>query len=119
MEVRITGRHGEISDDLKDYAHEKLGPIGKFNRHARSLEVVLDEDHLARTVEVIAHLERGAPVIVHAQHEDAHAAIDLAHDKLEKVLRRHKERIEGRRRGRLEPGAPVAPVPPPTSDEEE
>lgn len=108
MEVRITGRHGATPDDVKDYAHDKLGPIGKFNRHARSLEVVFDEDHLAKTVEVIAHLDRGAPVVVHSKHEDARAAIDLAHDKLEKVLRRHKERLEGRRRDRPEPGAAVS-----------
>lgn len=105
MEVRITGRHGDTPDDVKEYAAEKLAPISKFNRHTRSVEVILDEDHLSKTVEVIAHLERGAPVVVHSKHEDAKAAIDLAHDKLEKVLRRHKERLEGRRRDRAESGA--------------
>ena len=117
MEVRITGRHVDTPDEVRDYAHEKLSPIGKFNRHARSLEVVLDEDHLSKTVEVIAHLQRGAPVVVHSKHEDVRAAIDLAHDKLEKVLRRHKERIEDRRRDRPEPGSAAAAVP--RSDEEE
>ena len=117
MEVRITGRHGDTPDEVREYAHEKLSPIGRFNRHTRSLEIVLDEDHLSKTVEVIAHLERGAPVVVHSKHEDARAAIDLAHDKLEKVLRRHKERIEGRRRERGEPGASAAEST--GSDEEE
>jgi putative sigma-54 modulation protein len=115
VEVRITGRHGATPDEVKEYAHDKLSPIGKFNRHARSLEIVLDEDHLSKTVEVIAHLDRGAPVVVHSKHEDARAAIDLAHDKLEKVLRRHKERIEDRRRVRGEPGFSPAP----SADEEE
>ena len=107
MEVRITGRHGDTPDEVREYAHDKLSPLGKFNRHTRSLEVVLDEDHLSKTVEVIAHLERGAPVVVHAKHADARAAIDLAHDKLEKVLRRHKERIEDRRRDRTAQGGVV------------
>ncbi len=105
MEVRITVRHADASDDVREYADEKMSTIEKFSRHTRSIEVVLDDDHLSKTVEVIAHLERGSPVVVNASHEDARAAIDLAHDKLEKVLRRHKERIEGRRRERGEPAA--------------
>ena len=104
MEVRITCRHGDTPDDVKDYAREKLSPIGKFNRLTRSIEVVFDEDSLSKTVEIIAHLERGAPVVVHAKHEDLRAAIDLAHDKIEKVLRRQKKRVEGRRREKMEPG---------------
>ena len=106
MELRITGRHGSMAEDVKEYVEEKLAPVGRFNRHARALDVVLDDDHLSKTVEVIAHVDHGAPVIVHAKHEDARAAVDLAHDKLEKALRRLKERLEDRRRGRGEHAAP-------------
>ncbi len=106
MEVRITARHVDAPDDVKDYANEKLAPLGRFNSSARSVEVVFGEDGLVKTVEVIAHLTRGAPVVVHARHDDARAAVDLAHDKLERVLRRAKERREARRHSRG--GAPAA-----------
>lgn len=104
MELRITGRHGSMADDTREYVEAKLSSMERFNRHARSLEVIFDEDHLAKTIEVIAHIDHGAPVVVHARHEDAHAAVDLAHDKLEKALRRLKERTEDRRRGKGDPG---------------
>ena len=110
MEVRITGRRGNLTEDVKDYAHEKIAPLGRFNRHARSVELIFDEDHLSQTVEAIAHLDRGAPVVVHSKHEDARAASDLTHDKLERVLRRLKERREARRHKRVDavPGMPPA-----------
>jgi putative sigma-54 modulation protein len=105
VELRITGRHDSMADDVKAYVEEKLAPLGRFNRHARSLEVVFDEAHLVKLVEIIAHVDHGAPVVVNAKHEDARAAVDIAHDKLEKALRRHKERTEDRRRGKGDPGA--------------
>ena len=48
-------------------------------------------------------MKRGAPVVVSAKHADARAAVDLAHDKLEKVLRRLKERRMDRRHQGVKP----------------
>ena len=42
MEVRITVRHADASDDIRKYADEKMSTIDKFSRHTRSIEVVLD-----------------------------------------------------------------------------
>lgn len=111
MEVRISGRHGASDEEIKQYVEQKLESMERYNHDAHSLEVVLDEDHLSRSVEVIAHMKRGAPVVVSAKHADARAAVDLAHDKLEKVLRRLKERQLDRRHQGIKPGAVAAPVP--------
>ncbi len=99
VRVQVTGRHTQIPDDVKEYAEAKMEPLGRFNRHARSLEIILDADHLSKLVECIAHLDRGAPLVVHAKHEDWRASVDLAVDKLETSFRRMKERIDDRQRG--------------------
>ncbi len=119
MEVRITARHGEYSSEVKDYVSDKLEPLARFNRQARSVEVILDESGVARLVEVIAHMGRGAPLVVTAEHEDVMAAVDIAHDKLERMLRRLKERESDRRRGRTHAANVPAPTPLDGPDSEE
>ncbi len=105
MEVRITGRHGDLTDQLKAYVEEKLEPLSRYYQRTRFLEVILDGDHLGKSVEVKAHLQRGAPLVVSVRHKDLFAAVDLAHDKLERLLTRRKEKVAERRKGRGEQGA--------------
>jgi putative sigma-54 modulation protein len=109
VELQITARHADVNESLRTYASDKLGGLSRYHKGLRLLEVVLGEESLDKTVEVIAHLARGAPVVVSARHADSHASIDLAHDKLERVLKREKERRRdlARQRG-AQPGAPTA-----------
>lgn len=97
MEVRITGRHGELGKNVKSYAGEKLEPLSRYYDRTRHLEVVFDETQLGWQIEVIAHMQRGKPLVAKVRHEDALAAVDLAHDKLERLLTREKERHRSRR----------------------
>lgn len=116
MELRITGRHAHIGEKVKQYAHEKLEPLSRYYQGTRYLEVVFDENHLGNELEIIAHLTQGKPVIAKIRHKDAFAAIDLAHDKLERLLTREKEKKRERRRD----GAvvPVKAETPKTGEEE-
>ena len=121
MEVRITGRHAHLGTKVKEYTIQKLAPLSKFDSGTRSLEVVFDEDHLGKKVEVIAHMQRGKPLIATVQHKDALAAIDLAHDKMEKLLTRAKEKNRTLHRHPHGAAAATAPVTEPRlpSSEEE
>ncbi len=106
MDVRITGRHAAYGDDVKEYVEDKLEPLSKFNQETRFIEVVLDEARNGHECEVIAHMRKGAPLVVHANHDDVMAAVDIAHDKLEAVLRKVKEKAVDRRHGRAHNAAP-------------
>jgi ribosomal subunit interface protein len=117
VELRITGRHAHLGADVTDYANEKLGPLSRYYDRTRHLEVVFDENHLGWKVEAIAHLQRGTPLVATVHHKDARAAIDLAHDKLERLLTKEKDKRRERRR--REAGAPVLPPGPSASSEEE
>jgi ribosomal subunit interface protein len=97
VEVRITGRHSQLGDKVRSYASEKLEPLSRYYDRTRLLEVVFDETGLGWKVEVIAHLGRGKPLIATVKHKDALAAVDLAHDKLERLLTRQKEKHRSRR----------------------
>ena len=119
MEVRITGRHAHLGEKVKAYTHEKLGPLSRYYDRTRHLEVVFDENNLGWKIEVLAHISRGDPLIATVQHKDVMAAVDLAHDKLERLLSREKDRRrEHRRDGRGKPAPATQEGAPPKSEEE-
>lgn len=119
MEVRITGRHAHLGEKVKAYTVEKLGPLSRYYDRTRHLEVVFDEQNLGWKVEVLAHISRSDPLIATVNHKDPMAAIDLAHDKLERLLSREKDRRRSHRReGRAMP-PPSSPDGRPTPSEEE
>lgn len=106
MEVRIVGRHSAVGDRVKTYANDKLEPLSRYYDRTRHLEVVFDETNLGWEVEVIAHLLQGKPLVATIRHKDALAAVDLAHDKLERLLTREKEKKRSRRgRAAMDGGA--------------
>ncbi|MCE9635973.1 MAG: ribosome-associated translation inhibitor RaiA [Planctomycetes bacterium] len=92
MELNITGRHGKLSPKVREYAEAKLEPVVRFDTRTRLIEVVLDHEPHRTTIEARAHVGKGAPIVVHASHETAEGAVDLVHDKLERAIRKHKER---------------------------
>jgi ribosomal subunit interface protein len=99
VELRITGRHHQVDRDVQDYAREKLGGLEKYNQRAHRIEVILDVDEQHRIVlEAKALIHRGPPIVVHERHRNAKGAIDLAHDALERGIRKEKERARDRHR---------------------
>ncbi len=109
MEVLVKGRHAELDDEVKEYAAEKLEGLSRYYKWIRTVEAVLNEDHLTKECELIAHLSRGAPLVVSAKHEQWLAAIDIAHDQLKRVLQKFKEKQEDRRQGKGHAHKAVAP----------
>jgi ribosomal subunit interface protein len=97
VELRITDRHGKLSEKVRTYVHEKLEPLSRYWDRTRYLEVVLDKGRIGWKVEVIAHVQRGAPLVASIEHQEPLAAIDLAHDKLERLLTRVKEKVRTKR----------------------
>lgn len=117
MEIRITARHEDFDEEIKDYAQRKLDGLYRFYRGTRSIEVILDGDSLNKTVELKAHMAKGPPVVVTCSHPEPMAAIDIAHGKLERVIHRLKEKLEDRRHGKGQIATPATPEAAPDTDE--
>jgi putative sigma-54 modulation protein len=93
MQITTTFRHIESSDPLKSYAEEKLERVKKY----------IDEPIVAQvflTVEKIRHIAeititaKGITIKAAEETNDMYAAIDAVVDKIERQLRRYKERIK-------------------------
>jgi putative sigma-54 modulation protein len=93
MQVAVSFRHMEPSPALKDYASEKLDHvINKYIRSTVDAKAVLSVEkfwHIAKfTLQV-----RGLNIKSEEKSEDMYSSIDLALDKLERQLRRYKDKI--------------------------
>jgi putative sigma-54 modulation protein len=94
MQITTTFRHLEQSDALKTYVEEKLDRVKKY----------IDEPIVAQaylTVEKIRHIAeitltaKGITIKASEATNDMYASIDAVVDKIERQLRRYKERLKG------------------------
>ena len=92
MQLSVTGHHVEITAALRQYVDKKLERLGRHADHVIDAHCVLTVEKLIHRAEATLHL-RGETV--HALAEDGHmyAAIDALTDKLERLVRKHKEKV--------------------------
>jgi len=91
MQLTLTGHHIEVTPPLRDYVQKKM------DRVLRHFEQVIDV-HCVLTVAKLEHKAEatlgvsGAVIHADARDGDMYAAIDALADKLERRLRKHKEK---------------------------
>lgn len=92
-DIKITGRHVEVTDSMKDYAMEKISKIERFINRIIEVNIIMDIQKLEHRVEII--LSFGSMKVTSAASStDMYASIDKAVDKLAAQLRRYKSKIQ-------------------------
>lgn len=93
MIFNITGKHIDITDALKAHAEEKTSKLPKFFNSINQVDVILDGIERGKlSVEIIARAEHSNVFVVTETGDDAYACIDLAVHKLERQIKRKKEK---------------------------
>jgi putative sigma-54 modulation protein len=101
IKVSVTFRHVKSSDALKRYAEQKVQKLGKYFSRSFEAHVILAVDAKQRQLAEIELHTHGMMIHGKEQHEDLYAAIDLVIDKVERQVRKHKEKHKvGRRRAK-------------------
>ncbi|MFH0810901.1 MAG: ribosome-associated translation inhibitor RaiA [Pseudomonadota bacterium] len=105
MQVAVTFRHMEPSAPLRDYATDKVVKVKKYLEDPIECHVVLSvEKHRhAADVTVVAD---GFKVNGQETTGDMYSSIDMAVDKIEKQIKKYREKLRQRVAGRPEPSAP-------------
>jgi putative sigma-54 modulation protein len=103
VDVRVHGKHMQVAEDLRDLAERKVGAVGHTFADGAVADVEFAEHRNPRVVDEKYRVEITAPlsghvVRVQASAPDERSALDIAADKFERVLRRHKERLIDRSR---------------------
>jgi putative sigma-54 modulation protein len=97
MQITVSGRHMGVSEALNSYCRQKAERLVRFFDRIQSIEVILEGRNGLHFVEMIVHSDRAQPFVAREQHEDAYAAVDLMLDKVERQIRRHKEKLRNRK----------------------
>ena len=92
MQLNVSGHHVEVTDALRGYVESK---IERLERH---FDLVSDV-HCILTVEKLRHKAEakvnvnGGTIYAETTEEDMYAAIDGLVDKLDRQVRKHKEKL--------------------------
>ncbi len=100
MQINISTRHGHVSAATREKITEKLGKLPRLFERLTAAQVTIDlEREENRVVEIRLSAEHSEPFVATAESGDLLGLIDLAIHKLEKQLRKHKEKFITRRAG--------------------
>ena len=94
MQLSVTFRHMDSTDALRDYAREKVERIRKYFPDPIKAHVVLVCDRgYNHTADVMITLHNGLVIKGVETTEDMYSSIDLVMAKIERQVRRYKEKI--------------------------
>ena len=96
MNLQLTGRHLEITPAIRDYVKEKFAKIKRHFDHVIDMNIILSVEKLQQRAEATIHIS-GKNLFVECEDVNLYAAIDMLVDKLERQVRRHKEKQAARR----------------------
>lgn len=91
MQIQLTGHHVEITPALRQYVTEKMERLARHFDHVSNVHVVLSVEKLRQKAEATINLSRGT-VFAEAEAEDMYAAIDVLVDKLDRQVKKQKEK---------------------------
>jgi putative sigma-54 modulation protein len=96
-EVNVTFRHVEPTDAIRLYAQRKLGHVAQALKRPCVIHLILSVDKYRQCGEVTVKSGRLAVVAAQEQTKDLYSVIDLLVAKVERQLKRHLEKIEGKK----------------------
>lgn len=92
MQVNLTGHHVEITPALKDYLNSKFDRIERHFDNVTDINCILTVEKLRHKAEAKINVS-GGTLFADAVEDDMYAAIDGLIDKLDRQIKKHKEKL--------------------------
>lgn len=92
MQLSITGHHIDVTPALRDYVGTKLAKLERHFDNMTDIHCILTVEKLMHKAEATVYVSGGT---IHADsiEQDMYAAIDTLVDKLDRQVKKHKEKI--------------------------
>jgi putative sigma-54 modulation protein len=97
MQMSVTFRHMEPSEALRQYVVDKLQRIRRLFPDPIRAQIVLSLERYLHKADIIITLHNGLAIKGTELTEDMYAAIDLVMDKIERQVRKYKDKINSHR----------------------
>jgi putative sigma-54 modulation protein len=98
MQFNITFRNLDATDALKDYARDRVERVNKYVDRPTEAHVVLSLERYLHHADIGIHAGRFF-LRGREKSPDMYASIDLAMDKIERQLKRYKEKLKTQHKG--------------------
>ena len=92
MQLNLTGHHIEITDSLRNYVQEKMERVERHFDKVTNSHVILTVESVRHKAEATTHMS-GNDVFAENTEDNMYAAIDGLIDKLDRQVKKHKEKI--------------------------
>ena len=93
MRVNITARHYKALDKLKEYAENSVQKLTKYFDGIIECEIILDYEKTIQVVEIVMKVHK-QKLFSREKSKDIYKCIDLAVDKIERQLKKYKEKLK-------------------------
>jgi ribosomal subunit interface protein len=97
MDITINARNHKVSDSLRNQAAYRFGRLERLDRRLGAATVVFDEERTTKRVEARVQVAGGPPIIGHGEGSTLRNALDAALDRMERQLKRRRQRMLDRR----------------------
>ena len=98
MQVKITARHGHLSEATQEFIRTKAEKLLHYFQRIMMIEVLVDQKEEEFVVEFLVSAEHKHDFVAQETNQDVLAAVDLCLAKVEQQLRKYKEKIQDHRR---------------------
>ena len=92
MQINLTGHHVDITTSMRDYVNGKFERLERHFDNVVDVHVILSVEKLRHKAEATVHIGGGNLYADDIQ-EDMYAAIDGLIDKLDRQVKKHKEKL--------------------------
>jgi putative sigma-54 modulation protein len=94
--ISIIGKHFQLTDAMRNYVFEKLDKVERLADHIIDVIVTLDAQKLEHSCSILMNFIH-YHIKVSASTDNMYAAIDKATDRLIKLIRRYKTKLQSHR----------------------
>jgi putative sigma-54 modulation protein len=97
MQLDVSGHHVEVTEALKNYVKAKFKRLERHFDNVTQAHVILTVEKLDQKAEATVQVS-GGKLFADAIEANMYAAIDALADKLDRQLKRHKEKLTNHHR---------------------
>jgi putative sigma-54 modulation protein len=93
MDIQITGRNLTVHAGLKEYVDGRMGPVLADYPRVESCHAILSHEKYRYTAEFVVQGHDKLREVAQETTDDMYASIDAAAEKIEKQLRKSREKM--------------------------
>jgi len=98
MQINLTGHHVDITPAIRSYIENKFARLERHFDNMTKIHVILSVEKERQKAEASIMVNKGK-LYADSQHDDMYAAIDTLIDKLDRQVKKHKEKLTDHHRG--------------------